>query len=193
MDDPTGGGAVTYSARPRMVGPGSRFHLENGILDWSIGARSGRLALADVVAVRLSYHPGQLAAPNFEMRLRGRNGESLRVGSLSRTSITSVEDNRAAFAAFVRAVHAGLNGNSATAFDAGLARWRWGLMSALGAVTACGLLAVLASALAQNQWTVAAVMAVLCPVLGWPLAETLWRNVPGTYSPDALPARLMPA
>lgn len=192
MDDEEGGGAVTYAARPRMIGPGSRFRLENGVLDWNVGSRSGRLPLSDVVAVRLCYHPGQLAAPNFEMRLKGRNGEMLRIGSLSRTSITSVEDNRAAFAGFVRAVHAGMAGRGRTEFAAGLPRWRWWLMSALGVVTVCGLLAVLATALLDAQWTVAALLAILCPVLGWPLAETLWRNVPGTYSPEALPARLMP-
>lgn len=193
MDGSEESGGITYAARPRMIGPGSRFRLEHGVLDWTIGARSGRLALKDVVAVRLTYHPGQLAAPNFEMRLKGRNGENLRVGSLSRTSITSVEDNRAAFSAFVRAVHAGLEGQTGVAYSAGLPRWRWMLMSALGAVTAVGLLAVLASALGQAQWTVAALMAVLCPVLGWPLVETIWRNVPGDYSPEALPVRLMPA
>lgn len=193
MDQQTDGAAVTYAARPKMVGPGSRFRLENGILDWTMGARSGRLALADVVSVRLTYHPGQLAAPNYEMRLKGRNGETLRVGSLSRTSVTSVEDNRAAFAGFVRAVHAGLPRTAGTEFSAGLPSWRWWLMTALALVTCAGLLAVLASAVGQGQWTVAALMAVLCPLLGWPLAETLWRNVPGVYSPDALPTRLMPA
>ncbi|MEW6254534.1 MAG: hypothetical protein AB1592_01150 [Pseudomonadota bacterium] len=193
MDESEASGAVTYAARPRMIGPGSRFRLEKGVLDWTIGARSGQLPLKDVVAVRLTYHPGQLAAPNFEMRLKGRKGESLRVGSLSRTSITSVEDNRAAFSGFVRAVHAGLAGNDAVTFSAGLPRWRWILMTALGAVTALGLVAVLASALGQAQWTVSALLAILCPVLGWPLAETIWRNAPGVYSPEALPARLIPA
>lgn len=193
MDQQMDGGAVTYAARPKMIGPGSRFRLENGVLDWTMGARSGRLSLADVVSVQLSYHPGQLAAPNYEMRLKGRNGETLRVGSLSRTSVTSVEDNRAAFAAFVRAVHAGLPRSGGIDFAAGLPAWRWWLMTALALVTCAGLVAVVASAVGQGQWTVAALMAILLPLLGWPLAETLWRNVPGPYSPDALPTRLMPA
>ncbi|WP_127089316.1 hypothetical protein [Aquabacter cavernae] len=193
MDDHADDGAVTYAAKPKLVGPGSRFRLQDGVLDWTVGPRSGRLALTDVVAVRLSYHPGQLAAPNYEMRLKGRNGESLRVGSLSRTSVTNVEDNRVAFAGFVRAVHAGVAGNRETDFAAGLPRWRWVLMAALGFITALGLLAVLVSALMQSEWPVATLMAILCPVLGWPLVETLWRNVPGAYSPGALPTRLMPA
>ncbi|OYX86887.1 MAG: hypothetical protein B7X99_17480 [Rhizobiales bacterium 17-65-6] len=184
---------ITYAARPRMIGPGSRFRLCDGVLEWSVGVRSGTLRLADVTSVRLSYHPGQLAAPNYEMRLRGRDGTDLKIGSLSRTSITGVEDNRAAFSAFVRAVHSGLRGRAGVDYAAGLPRWRWWLMSALAVVTGCGLLAVLFTAIGNAQWTVTAVLAILCPVLAWPLVETLWRNIPADYAPDALPPRLVPA
>lgn len=191
-ETPTDADGLVYAARPKMMGPGSRFRLHDGMLDWAVGARSGRLALGDVVAVRLTYHPGQLASPNYEMRLKGRGGEDLKIGSLSRTSVTGVEDNRAAYAAFVRAVHGALPPKATIRFDGGLPSWRWGLMSVLGAITACGLIAVVASAVLNGQWTVAALMAVLCPLLGWPLAETLWRNTPAPYSPNALPTRLIP-
>ncbi|MEP9378136.1 hypothetical protein ABLE91_15575 [Aquabacter sp. CN5-332] len=183
---------LVYAARPKMMGPGSRFRLHDGVLDWTVGPRSGRLALADVASVRLSYHPGQLASPNYEMRLKGRGGEDLKIGSLSRTSVTGIEDNRRAYAAFVRAVHGALPPAASIRFDGGLPSWRWGLMSVLGAITACGLLAVLASAVLSGQWPVAALMAVLTPLLGWPLAETLWRNKPAPYSPNDLPTRLIP-
>ncbi|TCT02682.1 hypothetical protein [Aquabacter spiritensis] len=184
---------LVYAARPKLIGPGVRFHLQHDAIDWSIGARSGRLALADVVSVRLSFHPGQLAAPNYEMRLRGRRGEDLKIGSLSRTSLTGVEDNRAAYAGFVRAVHAALAARGgAVRCEAGLPPWRWWLMGALALVTGLGLLAVLASAVRAGQWSVAGLIAVLCPLLGWPLVETLWRNKPAPYSLASLPLRLLP-
>lgn len=192
MEMPAEPDGLVYSARPKLIGPGSRFRLHDGVLDWNIGARSGRLMLSDVVQVRLTYHPGQLAAPNYEMRLRGKAGEDLKIGSLSRTSVTSVEDNRAAYAAFVRAVHAALPPRAQIRFEGGLPAWRWWLMAGLAAVTACGLAAVLVTAALSGQWTVAAFLAVLCPLLGWPLVETLWRNAPAHYSPSDLPARLIP-
>lgn len=183
---------ITYASRPRLIGPGSRFRLSGGVLEWQVGARSGALRLADVTEVRLSFQPGQLGSPNYQMRLKGREGTLLKVGSLSRTAITGVEDNRAAYAAFVRAVHAALRGTPDVRYVAGLPAWRWWIMAGLGTMTACGLVAVLASTLVNSQWTAAALLAVLCPVLGWPLVEMLWRNRPASYTPPDLPPRLIP-
>lgn len=183
---------ITYASRPRLIGPGSRFRLSGGVLEWQVGARSGTLRMADVSEVRLSFQPGQLGSPNYQMRLRGREGTLLKVGSLSRTAITGVEDNRAAYSGFVRAVHEALRGGKDVRYVAGLPVWRWWLMAALAAVTACGLVGVLVSTLVNSQWTAAALLAVLCPVLGWPLAELLWRNRPAPYAPPDLPPRLIP-
>ncbi|MEP9366896.1 hypothetical protein [Xanthobacter sp. VNH20] len=185
---------LIYSFRPRLIGSGSRFRLDGETLHWAVGARSGALHLRDVVRVRLSYHPGQLASPNYQTVIHGKAGEKLTIGSLSRTSITNVDDHRKAYAAFIAALHGALRPYaSAIVFDGGLPPWRWWLMSALAGVTALGLVAVLASALGNADWTVGALILVLCPLLAWPLAEMLWRNQPAPYSPSALPARLLPS
>ncbi|MFG1463594.1 hypothetical protein V5F77_11905 [Xanthobacter sp. DSM 24535] len=185
---------LTYSFRPRLIGSGSRFRLDGELLHWSVGARSGVLNMRDVTRVRLSFHPGQLASPNFETVIHGKAGEKLTIGSLSRTSITNVDDHRKAYAAFVAALHEALSPHTAhIVFDGGLPVWRWWLMSALALVTGLGLLAVLASALGHADWTVGALILVLCPLLAWPLIEMLWRNRPAPYSPSALPPRLLPS
>ena len=185
---------LSYAFRARMIGPGSRFHLHEGVLHWSVGARSGALKLSDVTQVRLTFHPGQLAAASYEMRVSGRGGERLRIGSVSRTSLTSVDDNRAGYTAFLRALHAGLQPYAARVrFEGGLAPWRWWLMSGLAAITLIGLAAVLVSALTYSQWSVTVLLLVLCPLLAWPLVETLWRNQPQPYTPSDLPIRLVPA
>lgn len=187
-------GALTYAYRSRMIGPGSRFRLRDGVLEWDVGARSGRLALADVTKVRLVYSPGQLASPMYEMRLTARSGETLRIGSLSRTSVTQVQDHRAQFLPFIRAVHAGLEPHATgITFLGGLPPWRWWLMAGLTTFTMAGLLAVLATVALASQWAVAAVVVILSLLLGWPVAEMLWRNQPVRYAPSALPSRLLPA
>jgi hypothetical protein len=185
---------LNYSFRPRLIGSGSRFRLDGETLHWTVGARSGALHLRDVARVRLSYHPGQLASPNYETVIHGKAGEKLTIGSLSRTSITSVDDHRKAYAAFIAALHGALQPHAGgIVFDGGLSPWRWWLMSGLAVITALGLVAVLASALGDADWTVGALIAVLCPLLAWPLWEMLWRNRPEPYSPSALPGRLLPS
>lgn len=187
-------GALTYAFRSRMIGPGSRFRLRDGVLEWDVGARSGRLTLADVTRVRLLYSPGQLASPMYEMRLTARSGETLRIGSLSRTAVAQVQDHRAQYLPFIQALHAGLAPHAAgITFSGGLPAWRWWLMAALGTFTFAGLLAVLATVVLAGQWPVAAVVVILSLLLGWPVAEMLWRNQPVTYAPSALPSRLVPA
>ena len=187
-------GALTYAFRSRMIGPGSRFRLQGGVLEWDVGARSGRLALNDVVKVRLTYTPGQLASPMYEMRLTGRNGESVRIGSLSRTSVTQVEDHRPAYVRFIRALHGEMAAHAARmTFLGGMPAWRWWLMAGLATFTFAGLLAVLATVALAGQWPVAAVVVILGLLLGWPVGEMLWRNQPVRYDPSALPTRLVPA
>ncbi|OYW40969.1 MAG: hypothetical protein B7Z45_04025, partial [Azorhizobium sp. 12-66-6] len=92
------------------------------------------------------------------------------------------------------ALHAALQPHAGgIVFDGGLSPWRWWLMGGLAVITALGLVAVLASALRNADWTAGALIAVLCPLLAWPLWEMLWRNRPEPYSPSALPVRLLPS
>lgn len=185
---------LTYSYRSKMIGPGSRFRLRDGVLEWDVGARSGKLALADVTKVRLVYSPGQLASPMYEMRLSARTGETLRIGSLSRTSVAQVQDHRVQYVPFIQALHAELVPHATgITFSGGLPAWRWWLMAGLTTLTMAGLLAVLASVALASQWAVAAVVVILSLLLGWPVAEMLWRNQPVLYGPSALPTRLVPA
>lgn len=187
-------GALSYAYRSKMIGPGSRFRLTGGVLEWDVGARSGKLALADVTKVRLLYSPGQLASPSYEMRLTGRSGETVRIGSLSRTAVAQVQDHRAQYVPFIQALHAGLAPHAAgIMFAGGLPPWRWWLMAGLTTMTIAGLLAVLATVALASQWAVAAVVVILSLLLGWPVAEMLWRNQPVRYAPSALPSRLVPA
>lgn len=177
-----------------MVGPGSHFRLHEGVLHWRVGARAGALKLSDVTAVRLAYRPGQLGSPTFEAVVKARGGLSLRIGSMSRTSITKVENHDAAYVAFLRALHAGLAPHAGRIrFEAGLPRWRWWLMAGLGALTVAGLAAVLFHAVTARDWPLAALLLILCPTLGWPALETLRRNTPALYRPGDLPALLIPS
>lgn len=184
---------LIYMYRARMMGPVSRFCLSGDHLDWSVGAQSGRLRLADVERVRLVYLPGQIVSPSYEVRLTTRAGLDLRIGSLSRTSMTLVEDNRAAYAQFLAALHGALAPHAGRIrFVAGFPVWRWRLLVGLGALTLAGVMTLLIRAMLAGEGGLAIVLCALGALLAWPILEMAWRNRPASYSPMDPPMRLAP-
>ncbi|MFG1479409.1 hypothetical protein V5F53_12200 [Xanthobacter sp. V4C-4] len=192
MPDPSQ--ALTYSYHPRLGGAGVRLTLEDDALGWLVGPREGRLRLADIARLHLRFQPAKFAAATFELEILGREGSRLVAASASRTSLTAVRDQGPDYARFVRALHGAVAAAGVpVACQGGYGRLRWGLMVALGALAGLGLLAVVAFALAEAQWTTAGLIALLSALVGWPTVETLARNRPIRYRLDALPAHLLPA
>ncbi|WP_029005198.1 hypothetical protein [Azorhizobium doebereinerae] len=192
-----GAGRHSYAYRPRMIGAATRVVLDTsaaeGALEWTVGARSGRLRLKDITRLRLRHDLGQLGSSSYALLIEGRGTPTLRLGSTSRTGLTAVKDHGPAFVAFLAALHAALAAqNIAVRYEAGLPAWRWWAMMALGLVTAAGIAWVVAAAFLSGMRTEGLVIIGLALVLAWPLVETLWRNRPGSYSPSAPPARLLP-
>ncbi len=203
--DPTAGAVglsgaapfLAYGYRPRMAGAATRLTLDTGaaepVLEWMVGPRSGRLPVKDITGLTLRYEPGQLGSANYALLIATRAGPSLRIGSVSRTGLTGVTDHRAGFVTFVTALHGALAATGAPVrYDAGLPVWRWRVMVALALVVGGALAWMAVSAVIAGLPIEAAIMVVLALVLAVPLAETLWRNVPGPYVPSAPPARLFP-
>lgn len=186
--------AATYACLPRLGGAGVRLALAPPVLEWAVGPREGRLALADITAVQLRFLPAKFAAPSFEVEISGRDGTRLKAGSTSRISLTGIRDQSAEYAAFVRALHAALaQAGSAAVFTGGYPRWRIALMLAVGALALAGLLTVFGFALAERQWSFALFLGAMGAFVVWPTAEMIWRNRPVRYTTDRLPRHLLPA
>lgn len=188
---------LTYGYRPRMAGGATRLTLDTGpreaVLEWSVGPRTGRLAVKDITGLTLRYEPGQLGSANYALLIATRAGPALRIGSVSRTGLTGVTDHRADFTSFVSALHGALAAaGTPVAYAAGLPLWRWRIMVAVALVVGVLLAWMAVSAVIAGLPIEAAIMVVLASVLAWPLGETLWRNVPAAYAPSAPPARLFP-
>ncbi|MDI4655501.1 hypothetical protein [Xanthobacter autotrophicus] len=187
-------GAATYACFPRLGGTGVRLELAPPVLEFAVGPKEGRLALADVTAVTLRFLPSKFANHSFEIELTGRNGTRLKTGSSSRISLTGVRDQGADYAAFVRALHGALAAaGSGARFRGGYGPWRFALMVAVGLAGLTGLLTVLGFALMERQWSVALFLVAMGAFVVWPTAEMIWRNRPLRYTPDAIPAHLLPA
>lgn len=186
--------ASTYAYHPRLGGAGVHLVLGLQNLEWSVGPREGRLRLADVVRVHLSFEPAKFATSSYEMRVESRDGTRVKLSSTSRVSLTHVQDQGADYAAFVRAFHERLVAQGAKAdYRGGYGAWRWGLMTGLGTLVVLGLIGIVVFTLLSGQWTLALVLGVFALVIAWPAAEALWRNQPLRYTPEALPGRLLPA
>lgn len=184
---------LTYAFHPRLGGAGVRLTLDGETLSYVVGAREGRLRLADIARLHLRFQPAKFASATFEMDVIGAEGTRLRVASASRTGLTNVRDQGPDYAAFVRALHGALTtAGTRVECRGGYGALRWGLMVALGAVAGAGLVAVVAFALLERQWTTAALIALLALLVGWPMVETLRRNRPLVYRLDELPQRLLP-
>lgn len=185
---------LSYSYAPRLGGAGVRLRLVPGALEWAVGLAEGRLPLADIASVELRYLPAKFAAPSFEMEIRGRDGIKLKAGSASRVSLTGVKDQKAEYAAFVRALHRALAGAGCRPrLSGGYAPWRFWVMAVLGLIVLGGFLALFGAAVVQQQWSYALFLGAMGAFLAWPTGDMIWRNRPLSYAPDALPRHLLPA
>lgn len=186
--------AATYACFPRLGGAGVRLELAPPVLEYAVGPKEGRLALAEVTSVTLRFLPAKFANHSFEIELSGRDGTRLKTGSSSRISLTGVRDQGADYAAFVRALHGALaKAGSGASFIGGYGPWRFALMVAVGLAALAGLAAVLGFALREEQWSMALFLGVMGAFVVWPTAQMIWRNRPVRYTPDAIPAHLLPA
>lgn len=182
-----------YSWLPRLGGAGVRLRLVPPDLEWGVGLAEGATALADITDVRLRFMPARFGTASFEMELFARSGARLKTGSVSRVSLTGVRDQKVEYAAFVRALHtARAVAGGGCLYRGGYAPWRFWLMALLGTFTFAGLAALLGAAMVQQQWSYALFLGAMSAFLMWPTAETVWRNRPVLYTPDAIPAHLLP-
>ncbi|MCG5237557.1 hypothetical protein [Xanthobacter oligotrophicus] len=185
---------AAYACFPRLGGAGVRLQLAPPVLEFAVGPKEGRLALADVTTVTLRFLPAKFANHSFEIELSGRDGTKLKTGSASRISLTGVRDQGADYAAFVRALHAALaKAGSGARFSGGYGPWRFALMVAVGFAALAGLATVLGFAVMERQWSVALFLGAMGAFVVWPTAQMIWRNRPVRYTPDAIPAYLLPA
>lgn len=198
---PEGQGELAYAFQPRLGGGGTRVALKDDVLSFQVGARTGAIDLRDVSGVRLLFRPAQLAHSSYEMKLRTWDKRRLKLGSVSRVSLTQARDQRAEYDTFVRALHARLAhletsgailGHPKVDFRGGYTPARWWAATILGLVVLGVLVAVLGLALMEHQWVFAGVLALLSALMAAPTLEMITRNRPVRYRPAAPPEQLLP-
>jgi len=188
-------GDLTYSYRPSLLGAPWTFTLTDGGMDWSAGARVGRIRYRDVRRLRLSFKPGSMQAYRFLTEIWAEGAPKLEISSSSWKSMVEQERSDAPYVAFVTELHARVAAAGSPVpvrYEQGanpLLYWP-GLL--LYSAAGLGLIATFVRALQLQVLGGAAFVGALAALLLWQGGNFFRRNRPGSYRPDALPRVLMP-
>jgi len=182
-----------YAYRPSLLGAGWAFRLTADGIAWEAGAKSGRVPYRAVRRVRMAYKPASMQTHRFVTEIWAPGVPRLVIVSSSWKSLVEQERLDAPYAAFVRELHRRLRDAGAPVdYVQGrnpLSYWP-GL--ALFVVVGLGLAAAVARALQTHALGGAVVVAGFLALFLWQGGNFFHRNRPGRYSPQALPAQLMP-
>jgi hypothetical protein len=182
-----------YGYKPSLAGSPVQFWLRADAIEWSTGWRHGRIAYTDVRRVRLSYTQVNLSADRFLTEIWPTSGGKVMIASTSWKSIAQQDANRG-YRGFIAELHrriAAVNGPAS--FETGASPLRYWLGVAALAGTSVALAALAAQGLRSGERAGALFVVGFLALFLWRFGTYFSRNRPGTYRPDALPQRLMPA
>src|SRR3954451_25167744 len=191
VDEPPGD--PTYAFKASLIGSPCQFTLKPDALEWQVGRRSGRIRYDVVRAVRLSYRPVTMQSHRFITEIWAPGNPKIQIVSVSWRSIMEQQRLDASYAAFIAELHRRLAAASSSAqFSTGLPfATYWVGVVVFGAVLAAtGALVV--RAMSFDQWAPMVVVGIFFLVFAYQLGTYFYRNRPGRYRPDAVPAGLLP-
>lgn len=186
-------GDRTYAFKASLIGSPHQFTLTPDALEWQAGRRSGRIRYGAVRAVRLSYRPVTMQSHRFITEIWSPGNPKIQIVSVSWRSIMEQQRLDAAYAGFIVELHRRLAAANAPAqFSTGLPfATYWVGVVVFGAVLAAtGALVV--RAMSFDQWAPMVVVGIFFLVFAYQLGTYFYRNRPGRYRPDAVPAGLLP-
>jgi hypothetical protein len=186
-------GNPTYAFKPSLMGALCRLTLQPDALGWELGRRSGRIRYESIKAVRLSYRPVTMQSHRFITEVWSPDSPKIQIVSSSWRSIMEQERLDRAYSAFIAELHRRLAAaGTTTQFSTGLPVATYGVGIVLFAAV-LGAVAIMAARTAlAAEWTAAAVVGAFFLVFVYQLGTYFWRNRPGRYRPDAIPAGVLP-
>ena len=186
-------GDPTYAFKASLIGSMCQFTLKPDALEWQIGRRSGRIRYEAVSAVRLSYRPVTMQSHRFITDLWSPGNPKIQIVSVSWRSIMEQQRLDASYAAFIVELHRRLAAAGAPAqFSTGLpfATYWIGVVVFGAVLVATGGLLVRATSF--EQWAPMVVVAIFFLVFAYQLGTYFYRNRPGRYRPNSIPAGVLP-
>ena len=190
-DEPPGD--PTYAFKASLIGSLCQFALKPDALEWQVGRRSGRIRYDTIRAVRLTYRPVTMQSHRFITEIWSPGNPKIQIVSVSWRSIMEQQRLDAAYAAFIVELHRRLAAAGAPArFSTGLpfATYWVGVVIFGAVLVATGGLLVRATSF--DQWAPMVVVAIFFLVFAYQLGTYFYRNRPGRYRPEAVPADVLP-
>jgi hypothetical protein len=187
------GGDLVYRYRPSLLGAAHEFKLAGDGIEWSAGARSGRVPFRDVRRVRMSFKPVSMQSHRYRTEVWAEGPLKLEIVSSSWKSMVEQERLDKPYSAFVAELHRRiLLAAAPVRFEHGsnqLMYWP-GLILFVG--VGLGLALLVVRALQTGAMGGAAFIAAFLVLFLWQGGNFFHRNRPGIYRADALPAAVMP-
>jgi hypothetical protein len=187
------GDPFAYAYRPSLLGAAWEFRLAGDGIDWAAGRKGGHIPFPAVRRLRMSYRPASMQSHRFMTELWADGAPKLEILSSSWKSMVEQERLDGRYTAFVAELHRRIALAAAPArFEKGsnpLLYWP-GLIVFIG--VSLGLALLVVRALQVNAKGGAAFIGGFLALFLWQGGNFFRRNRPGRYSPEALPADLLP-
>lgn len=185
---------ITYSYKPRLMGPSYEFRLSEGGLDWNIGMRTGRVSYPMIAHIRLGYKPTNMASARYIAEIWPLNAPKIALHSVSAQSLVDMADQGKEYSRFLRELHRRvLSANRNCIYEAGMPSWRWWPSAIVGAACFVALIYIVLQSILGGHYAVGGGIALLGAWFVWQIWNIVMRNRPRRYAPDAIPADVLPA
>jgi len=182
-----------YAFKPALLGAPWELWLRPEALEWRVGYRSGRVPYDRIRRLRLSFRPITMASYRFLTEIWSDANPRITIASTSWKSIMEQERQDAAYRAFVAELHRRIAAARAhIRFQTGSPVVIYWLGAAICVAAGFALTILTARALLAREWAAAALVGGFMGIFVWQIGTFFWRNQPGTYRPDALPAHVLP-
>ncbi len=185
--------SASYSYRPSLLGAPWTFVCGANGIEWSTGAKSGRVPYNKVRRLRMSYRPMSMQAHRFATEVWAEDGTRLTIVSTSWKSMVEQERQDRPYAAFIRELHRRVAAAGAPVRgEQGKTAWLYWPGLVVFAGVALGLAFLIVRALQAHAPAGVAFIAGFLALFLWQGGNFFRRNRPGRYRPDAPPDELLP-
>ncbi len=186
-------GGPSYSYKPSLLGAPSEYRLKPEGLAWSAGRYSGTVRYDRITHIGLSFRPVTMQTQRYIAEIWSTDNPKLRIASTTCRSLMEQARQDAEYTAFITELHRRIgHAGSSAQFIAGTPGIRFWLGVVVFVAAALGLGTLMVRALLLGEMAGAALVGGFFLLFVWQVGWILLRNQPGTYRPDALPAKVLP-
>ena len=184
---------LSFSYKPRLMGPSYEFQLSKDALDWAVGARSGRVSYPMIKHIRLGYKPTNMGTGRFIAEIWPINAPKLTMNSVSARTLVDTQDLSQEYSNFLRELHRRIvAAKGECVFEAGMPVWRWWPSAILGVIASAAVIYIVFKSLIGAQFMIAGLIGFIGIWFMWQIWNIVMRNRPRFYSPEAIPDDVLP-